>query len=581
MDKGKADTLTVFLDQLHEAENVLKYTLQLPQASSDAIKLAELPSSDMDKDAWLEFGNESKDSIKTAAKATYENCEYLFNNGNPNLYGYKSSTARDLSILSIHTPFWRHAFIQDMVLSAFVKLRKLIGESIDMASYRFVQYSNYANDSEVPSLFGKRYHGLDYLTGCASAVSDTYMRLKSIGGKTFELEQVLLPSIPSGDIPPYASNCRRQFMTLYKKLELFNKNNRYFKPSENETEMSKVSLDVFEFCEFAIFQRRDDGSKNILPIINSYREGRALSVSGYEKYIECICNLHLQNRIEAIDKNIKYKVLKPVMEHNMSLSDKIYLRYQIEDIFSPVMIDCIYRNIFPTVATSFSMDDQATINLLSSCLTLPNVFTRQYIFQMGMDTIIKHPDYDFGASDFFSQYQIDTRAIVISARTKTNYLRRQMNLSIFLNQYVNFVNYLGHMLLPVYENYFLILLWNSVRNTFPEKSEGGSILYLYKLLRHLLNDKDFVEELFSTEDVILNATPKFHKLEPAHILHPSFSASQDIDLHLYKRCLLSKNITAEQEPVPSFLNLEYLNSLAIEPSKYVQSYFIRSFNTMQ
>ena len=154
----------------------------------------------------------------------------------------------------------------------------------------------------------------------------------------------------------------------------------------------------------------------------------------------------------------------------MSLSDKIYLRYQIEDIFSPVMIDCIYRNIFPTVATSFSMDDQATINLLSSCLTLPNVFTRQYIFQMGMDTIIKHPDYDFGASDFFSQYQIDTRAIVISARTKTNYLRRQMNLSIFLNQYVNFVNYLGHMLLPVYENYFLILLWNSVRNTFPEFS---------------------------------------------------------------------------------------------------------------
>ena len=90
MDKGKADTLTVFLDQLHEAENVLKYTLQLPQASSDAIKLAELPSSDMDKDAWREFGNESKDSVKTAAKATYENCEYLFNNGNPNLYGYKS-----------------------------------------------------------------------------------------------------------------------------------------------------------------------------------------------------------------------------------------------------------------------------------------------------------------------------------------------------------------------------------------------------------------------------------------------------------------------------------------------------------
>ena len=97
--------------------------------------------------------------------------------------------------------------------------------------------------------------------------------------------------------------------------------------------------------------------------------------------MQCVIYLLSQCKIESLDKYIACEMKEPITEHNLSLSDKIYLRYQIEKIFAPIMIDSMYQNIANTIHTHNALNDQATINRLSSCFTLPNVFTRHYIFQ--------------------------------------------------------------------------------------------------------------------------------------------------------------------------------------------------------
>lgn len=570
--------ISQLLSEIQEAQSVLRYTLQIPYTDQIGT-LPDMPGLTSNQQSPTKFLNELNSFIDSICNSILKDCFFLFNYGDSNIFGYKENNCSDLSVLSLHSHFWEHAFKQDMLLSAFVKLRKIIGENIILTTYQLPQFSNFTNDAEnEPNSWDNIHHGLDYLTGWANAALKPYLNIVDTED-TFTIKKNQKPTLSSDDTSSKAPNHYRRIKNIEKKLRSnFNTQALYLYPYKTQNRENRLkALSVFEFYQFMVYQNYSALSYSILPIINSHEEERPFSTSTYKKYSKSISNLLSSITIEPLDRNIHYETTKDTyIEHRLSLSDKIYLRYQIEKVFSPIMIDCMYENIEPTIKTTFALDDKATINRLSSCLCLPNVFTRQYIFQMAIDTIIKHNDKDFGDSDFFTIFQKDHTSIMNMARPKVNYLAQQNKLSIWLGRYCNFVNYLAHMLLPVYENYFFVLLWDAVCKKFPEKSKSQCIIYLYELLRYFFNNEDCVTNLLSTEDIILSSQLKNYKLKPEHILHPSF-ARNDVNTQLYQSCLLSQNLLKRTNPVPDFLNLQYLNSFAAEASKYIQSYYICNF----
>lgn len=544
--------------KVYEAENVLKYTLQLELPS------IKLPSLELDPNTTcteniIHF-------IDSTADETCKICECLFNHdySNANIFKNHLYNEADLSLLSSCGRFWKHAFKQDMFLSAFAKLRKLIGQSEPLVFNQFVKLSNYTNTT----LYEKN-HGLDYLTGWTPSKAHPYYQLICSKENTISIDELSKATISSYCISDYDKNKIRSIKNVSEALKNIYNNFPY------DEKADCIHLNYLEFFEF--FGNLRNKELPIAPILSSHKEGTAFTKSDLEKYLKCIRRRLFQIKIDALSKNIRFEEEKAPIEHNLSLSDKIYLWYQIEKIFSPIMTDCLYRNIIQTLNTHFALNDQPTINTLALCFSLPNVFTRQYIVQMAVDTLIHHSKDGWEKQYFFSTYTREPVDALYHYDSRIDHLHSQTDLSLWLNRYKEFVCYLAQMMLPVLENHFFILLWNSVKKAFPKQKEAENIIYLYKLFQHFFNDEDTIDQLFSTEELLLKPVNNNYKLKSEHIIKPSFACDYTVtNANLYKKCLLSQN-TAAQNTVPDFIDLPYLNSWTRLPNEYIQSFYIRAF----
>lgn len=558
-----------FSEKLIESENVLRYTLQLPFDKIETPDFKDCSSPES-----------LSDLLEALGESIYNECSYLFNQNNPNVFGYKTSDVNDLSVLSTKNAFWKHLFKQDMILSSFDKLRKLIGGSISINSYFFTKLLNYTNDDSTP--LNITLHGLDYLTG---ATDKKYLNIETDKNSIILREK--LSSIHNiADLSPTASNIKLNLQNKFKILKGFALNSLILKLHNTEQYAINIKdcllyLNMMEFFQLILTHRKEEIEKipnfNISPIINIHKENKKFYPSNYNNYIQCVIYLLSQCQVTSLDKYITNNMKEPITEHNLSLSDKIYLRYQIEKIFAPIMIDSMYQNIADTIHTHNALNDQATINRLSSCFSLPNVFTRHYIFQMAVDTLIKHSDKGFDDSYFFQKYIENSNAIITKVYNQEDPFRPHKALSIWLDRYESFVKYLSHMLMPVYENLYFIKLWHSIRTTYPEKNEAECIVDLYKLLRQYLNNEACVQKLLSMEETFLKGEKNEENKDSKNNLIPSLFLHNDLNVSLYHQCALSQNITSKQEPIPDFLSLDYLNQYASNPTDKIQSFYIRSF----
>jgi len=569
-----------FAKKLRESENVLQYTLQLPFDKIKTPKFTDYPSAES-----------LSDFFETLGESIYKECSYLFNQNNPNVFGSKTANVDDLSILSTKNAFWEHIFMQDMILSSFDKLRKLIGGNIPLTSYYFTKLFNYTNDGSTP--LNTKIYGLDYLTG---ATDKEHLNIDT-NENSIILKESLSAICSTTDLSPNGSNIEKNLKKKFEILKEFSLNSLILnlhdeKPIATNNKGCLLNLNIMEFFQLILSRRKikeiqdfntcPDKIKeiqgfNICPIINIHKENKKFQFSHYNNYIQCVIYLLSQCKIESLDKYIACEMIEPIAEHNLSLSDKIYLRYQIEKIFAPIMIDSMYQNIANTIHTHNALNDQATINRLSSCFSLPNVFTRHYIFQMAVDTLTKHSDEGFGDSYFFQKYIEVPTAAMTRVYNSVDPFRPHNALSIWLERYENFVKYLSHMLMPVYENLYFIKLWHSIRSTYPEKNEAECIVALYKLLRQYLNNEDCVQKLLSTEETFLEKEENKEKKDKKNNLMPSFFLHKKKNTSLYHQCILSQNITSKQEAIPEFLSLKYLNQYAPNPTDNIQSFYIRSF----
>ena len=561
------EAMVEFSKRLHQSKAVLKYSLYLHKA--------------LHPDMASITNDNIADSINKLVKDIWEDCHNFINNGRLYFFGYQDPDAHgkksDLAFLSTHFTFWQHALKQHAVISAFDKLRKVIGESCILSPSNRIRLSNYTLRKGDTNDFDQYHHGFDFLTMADNAEELPWLDLTTIDSNripTISATANKCKRMPKGDSILYNSNAQnhiRRIESLNSKIKEsgLSTNPLCLSPAIGTNSKPETLLSLLEFYNFTV--NRQSKLSGILPILYAHKTGKAFSFTQYDKYMNCVNHLLASFSAKEIDKNsVSYTSDRSNTARNLNLSDKIYLRYQIEKVFAPSTINCLYQNIVPTKNEVYDLTDQKSINLLAACLRLPNVFTRQYILQMAIDTISKHYDYSFKESDFFTKKLNSPEAIVTLAQPRYNYLNAFYKMGIWANQYQNAMNYLTQILFPVYENYFFCALWNAIKNTSPEKTDAQVVVEMYKLLQCYLNNAENVEELFATDNVIINDLSK----PMENIIHPSFTLDEDVDTTLYKHCLVAHTLTYKNEPIPDFISLSYMSNISSNSDKQIQNFYI-------
>lgn len=614
--KTSANIIPKISQSIVEAYNVLKYTLQIPYPDN-MLPCPRLPQSDCcSSEEKKSVQKNSADFLDKAFDIAYNNCKYFFNDEDVDIFGYVNNNCPDLSLLSLKSDFWVHAFKQEVILAAFDKLRKIIGQSQAVSAYTLTKYSNYANCTEddqnkdnqntdeqneenqnkdeqnKDDYFNLQHHGLDYLTGWADETSEnenpakthkSYLDIESIKN-TIIFNQKIRTKYTCGEnkLSSNAPNYTRRIRNMNSKLEGFRKDSLYLFPKVDCLQSQRYTLNTLEFYDF-ITAKAEKGTQsigrtNITPILNAHKKEKNFSPMAYNDYITSVMHLLSSVNFSIFDK----EVIPTDIKHNLSLSDRLYLRYQIEKIFAPSTIDCMYWNLSNVKNTIRISDDMLISQYFSSCFTLPNVFTRQYILQMAIDTITKHNDYIFHDTDFFAPYNTDPTT-GMSLHPPLNESPGSFDfLIVQLNKFLNFTKYLTNLFFPIYENYFFTLLWNSAKQGIEQNDDSNIVVYLYKLLQYYLNDDEEVIKLFSVENTILSSSwdQNNYLLKPTHIIQPHFELCKTdiLNYHLYKQCIVSNDTSEGFIQPPDFISLEYLNSFNFKshPSEYVQAFYINN-----
>ena len=583
------ETMELFSHDVREAENTLRYALHLNDAFQSIPK--QYPD--------LTNANISN-VIDTLANTIMDDCNNFIDVAKFDFFGfpciYKSSDDsahfNDLSILHSRDDFWLHVFKQDAILFTFNNLRKIIGESYIMNTSERVRISNYTN-SEMDGLtsFDIIHHGLDYLTypSDGNQPSPPWYSLTTTTKDTLRptlCREGCRTRINADSCDAYISNApnyRRRIDTLTNRLldAGLNMKPLYYTSAQKKSSTPEYALSVLEFYDFLVSRTATttDYSSSIVPLLHGYTAGKSFTDSSYHKYIESIHKLLVNINAKDIDKGtIDFSTALP---HKLLSSDKIYLRYQIEKIFAPTTIDCIYQNIHATNNTYCSLCDQSSIDLISSCLQLPNVFTRQYILQMAVDIISKHYDYNFRTTTFLSKKTESSNILMRYSHARTDAISEFTKLDTWKAQFRNMINYLTQLAFPIYENYFFCVLWSTVKNSDPTSTDAQIVIKLYKLLQHYLNTPCVVENLFNTENIIINSEPSLKGFDASKIIKPNFTCghkighqSNSIDVRLYKSCLLAHTLSFKKEPLPEFISLSYLAHPTSEIKKNIQNMYI-------
>ena len=570
-------TINSFTSRIHEAENILRYSFFLNAAfQTEAEKTDKIT------------GETISDTIDVLLQTIIKDCRPFFSPGDCNFFGYKgvyqasTKECEDLSVLCMHSPFWEHAIKQDVILFAFDRLRKVIGESRKLSYPDVVRFSNYTlpiNEDTSSSVI--IHYGLDFLTSEKVKGTKDESTLVSLNVDPQGIPYVsdTLCKINSGInntvFDEESTNSKRRIRTLYKNIQLCGLNVKplYLNPSVIDTSMANATTSTFEFYDFLVSRRKPHPTWNILPIFNAHTVGKPFLFAGYTKYITTVHKLLTSINAKEIDKDNVQELSDTT--NKLTLSDRIYLRYQIEKIFAPSTINCLYQNIVATRNQVYSLCDQDSVDFLASCLKLPNVFTRQYILQMAIDTIAKHYDYDFGDSDFFSNKK-EVSALVTYSHSKTSYSGAYVKLNAWKIRYRNLINYLSQIVFPIFENYFFCSLWDMLKRDTPDATDADNAVKMYALLRDYLNNAENAHDLFDTDNKIINSKPALKDFDSKKIIHPilKYEATSFIDFSLYKQCLISHTLTFKDGFAPDFISLEYLNSLSSRLKEIIQNSYI-------
>lgn len=522
--------------QINEASNVLKYSFYLPQVVRNITKEKDF-SFIVDKDKNI-------DLMEDINNAIYENLNSFIGNTKYDIFGYRGKYEKyDFSCLVYCDDFWRHVFKQHAILSTYDKLRRIIGQSVHLSNYNFYKYSNYTNNSKDTNIAGNVlndcHHGLDYLLGLDNNDSCK---------PNFDIFDIKIQSeISSTSLSDYSANFTRQINSLNKKLDSINLLNQ-IKQSSNV-----ASLDLLEFYQFSVSHKKKepDNSFEMLDILNIHKK-KTINCNDYCQYITSVGKM--------------FNILKTNKAgHKLSLSDRVYLAYKIEKLLAPVTIDCLYQNILNIEEENILKNNYN--DMINFSLMLPNVFTRQYILQIAVDTIGKHFDGNFTDKYFFTDITKNLESEMDALQNK-NFISNQQKFSLLVNRYKKFIDYMALIVFPVYENYFFCTLWNSI-SKFCDNSTS-TFISLYKKLSMYFNNTQNVEKIFNTEKIIMNYGINHNNIIKTHFVNYKSPCDKykvcskciekyKDNVKLYCQCIKSLKETIKNNNIPDFINLDYIS----------------------
>lgn len=532
---------TEFSNNLDEIENILRYTLQLPKISSSDASAC---------------GSNFNKLIETAAEMTFDRCHPIIRDGHPSFFGDTASAYSNLSVLTGYHSFmgtraWKNIFFQHSLLMAYIRLRELLCQNTTLTFYKAYQYSHM---TDILAL-----HGLDYLL----EKKCLFLTNKADDSETFDyvFHSDKNKRLSSSYYDNRSSNFKKKLLTAQKIIS----------DSSNVESWHIIQMKGIpcQYMELATLFTEMTHPKLIKYILQGYKPKKhgSFTLKNYEAHLDA------RNQIHQIISN---------KNNHFNGSDKLYLLYQLEKLFSLDTIDCLAQNIAQVQAqANYDLSGQGDINFLSSCLFLPNVLTRQYIIQMAFDCLTSEIPFNQNINLFDEYLQPDNSGMRFLPNAKnithgTQYLKKWLTL------YSRSMRYLSCFVFPVFEGYFLSCLIDMYKSIHPNDNSAELILKLYTSLSKYIDTSDFLHFHNNMEKKLREIFPK----ENLNIITPFPEARKNVSKDyaaLYGKILLSANNTIKGRdpifktpgsPVPDdLLTLEKLNHFTNNSQKIVLGYY--------
>ncbi len=472
MKKKKGKNNFKYLEDLKEADAILRYALRIPEINID-IRLSSRTADDF--------------YIKLTKLCFYALDDVYINACNfdflQNLYLYKSDhydemkdIFKDNNNSIIIAILYQHALI-----STYVKLRKIIGSLNPIGSYTAFDILQGGTNAFSRSVVNG---ALDY-----HVVSGfEYLQKKELKKKQWKLEPskesivFIRTNEEDLDREKLMTKCteyKRQFFTVINLLDSHYINHTYLNlDGLSIDDFKKKNTDILTPDNVALFGYLKRNYQWLNAALNMPHDDQHI-ISWYRSYhnaVKRLLNTHVN--LDAI---------------YLTELDVFYLKYQLENLMDFEMIDCLFQ----CVKEYRSLLPQKYYYSIHECLRLPNLLSRQYMIQAAFFYL--QTNWDAYESKPLLVQKKNTKIYeskyshIINDPTNTvgDIRSREDYADLWMLCWESMNGYFSDFLFPVYENLFFISFYKYIRNSMKINDWDNSnriILKMYEEISRFLTE---------------------------------------------------------------------------------------------
>lgn len=511
--------IKIFQEEIDEARRLLGYSLLLNKPEAVAKEMSRTGKG-IDLDILFE--------------ETAKQCEAFLPQGNFFGAPYGGKGMKSLALMNTQSYFqryWMAHLKQQVIVRAFVYLRNQLSfkDKDRISLYKAVTMSN-----AFPGNWGmskrKDYTGLDY-----------FISEKTDGTKLANLN----------------------IQTSYRIESALNLAGTYGRSIENIKEL----LDQAVPCGFDYTPQQISLGKRTTNEIPLAANDMLMLLACHKVPLKHICSGRASNTgdAETVENFIlaRNELTDYIRDNsNYTRSDKVYLLFKLEEMFDLNMTDCLFqeirlmRNSGRIVGVS-----EADVEKYAKCSLLPNYLSRKYYLQMAIDSLLdskyeKSEDffypYEKDAWGFYSDYPKDIS-------TQSN------ELVMWETRFQRFVKYLSNLAIPVFENYFFILLFDYY--SIEGRDAVDVLNHMYEEIVSYIN----TNPLFEIEQNEMIEPPK-NVIDLANDTVEKPLEKGDIDLYL--KCIKEIARNGKSKRIRFFLSMEEFDEAFKGHKRLIQRQYI-------
>lgn len=520
----------------------------------------------------------------------------------------KESKCEEFAELLNNQNFWDYLFKQEAILSTYSMIREMISDYADLdvtsTLKAFLPYGELCNTTTSENIYGLSYllsnqnernQKLAQLTKECKFLPIDEIHWSISYGKDSNLEKPTrlfgcdetLQSIIKKEAEVAGKNVDQYYKelsleTLRQKLNKKYSQDNLNNEKERALALLKTSKKVMQISSLCRGKKEDINYKDFLNLHNlefyqvlKNNKGHNLypiryilrpqiqaaeietakyTLTDHQKMVTNYLSIIEESKLPGLCQVSNNSERKKKIETKFDLSDKVYLRYKMEQAYSIELIDTLYEIIN---THTYSVDLKNMVDIIADCCLLPNPFTRRYILQAAVDNLhynnIRVPDYG----------DISERVGLIADKDSI-YRPRYTKVQLWKKSYSDMIQSLRNYVFPVFNSVFFVSLWEDVRKTVSSDKECAVVLFT--LLTKYLNSEKHLKMLLSPDNIYAEITgTKNDKIKPAYPV-PFQSSCQEttsIDLGLYLQC--ARAVSSKRKT--------YNDSPALIDSKYIEEMY--------